>query len=92
MVGRLGHPGLAVQFSDTPTHVQGPPLLVGEHTREILSELGFDQAESDALFEAGAVGDETVYPALSKNPSQVTASPWATASVNEAATDDNSDA
>ncbi|MGY8737345.1 MAG: CaiB/BaiF CoA transferase family protein, partial [bacterium] len=90
MVGRLGHPGLAVQFSDTPTHVQGPPLLVGEHTREILSELGFDRAESDALFEAGAVGDETVYPALSKNPSQVTASPWATASVNKAATDDNS--
>jgi crotonobetainyl-CoA:carnitine CoA-transferase CaiB-like acyl-CoA transferase len=92
MVGRLGHPGLAVQFSDTPTHVQGPPLLVGEHTREILSELGFDRAESEALFEAGAVGDETVYPALSKNPSQVTASPWATASVNEAATDENPDA
>lgn len=77
MVGRLGHPGLAVQFSETRTRVQGPPLLVGEHTRELLGELGFDAAAIDGLFEAGAVGDETVYPALAKDPSAVAASPWA---------------
>jgi crotonobetainyl-CoA:carnitine CoA-transferase CaiB-like acyl-CoA transferase len=77
MVGRLGHPGLACQFSDTRTRVQGGPLLVGEHTREILAQLGFDGKETDALFAAGAVGDETVYPALARDPGQVTASPWA---------------
>ena len=44
MVGRLGHPGLACQFSDTPASIQGGPLLVGEHTREILADLGFDEA------------------------------------------------
>lgn len=76
MVGRLGHPGLAVQFSDTPATIQGGPLLVGEHTREILADLGFDEAAMDALFAAGAVGDETVYPALAKDPGKVTASPW----------------
>lgn len=76
MIGKLGHPGLACQFSDTPATIQGGPLLVGEQTREILAELGFDKAATDALFEAGVVGDETVYPALSKDPSKVTASPW----------------
>lgn len=76
MVGRLGHPGLACQFSDTPATIQGPPLLVGEHTREILADLGFNESETDALFEAGAVGDETVYPALAKDPGKVAASPW----------------
>lgn len=76
MVGHLGHPGLAVQFSDTPSSVQGPPLLVGEHTRTLLAELGFDDETTNALFEAGAVGDETIYPALATDPSKVTASPW----------------
>ncbi len=76
MVGHLGHPGLACQFSDTKTTVQGPPLLVGEHTREILADLGFDAATTDALFAANAVGDETIYPALAEDASQVAASPW----------------
>ena len=76
MVGRLGHPGLACQFSDTPSTIQGPPLLVGEHTRQILANLGFDEARIASLFDAGVVGDETVYPALAKDPGKVTASPW----------------
>lgn len=76
MVGHLGHPGLACQFSDTPTAVQGGPLLVGEHTRELLADLGFDDATTRALFESGCVGDETIYPALAADPSKVAASPW----------------
>ena len=76
MVGHLGHPGLAVQFSETKTAVQGGPLLVGEHTREILADLGFDGATADGLFEGGCVGDETIYPALAKDPSKGAASPW----------------
>jgi hypothetical protein len=29
--------------------VQGPPLVVGQHSREILAELGYAAAEIDAL-------------------------------------------
>ena len=76
VAGELGQPGLAFQFSQTPTRVQDGPMLVGEHTREILSEAGYDRAEIDALFEAGAVGDETVYPSLAKDGAAVAASPW----------------
>ena len=76
MAGELGQPGLAFQFSDTKTGVQGGPVLVGEHTREILADLGYDDAEILALFEAGAVGDETVYQALAKEGAAVAASPW----------------
>ena len=77
MVGEIGQPGLAFQFSDTPTAVQGGPMLVGEHTREILGSLGYDELEMEALFEAGTVGDETVYPALAKPGAAVAESPWA---------------
>jgi crotonobetainyl-CoA:carnitine CoA-transferase CaiB-like acyl-CoA transferase len=76
MVGELGQPGLAFQFSDTPTSIQGGPMLVGEHTREILDDLGYSASEIDALFDAGTVGDETVYPALAKEGAAVAASPW----------------
>jgi crotonobetainyl-CoA:carnitine CoA-transferase CaiB-like acyl-CoA transferase len=64
MAGKLGQVGLAFEFSDTPVRVQGPPMLVGEHTREILAEFGHSEAEVEALFESGAVEDQSVYPSL----------------------------
>jgi crotonobetainyl-CoA:carnitine CoA-transferase CaiB-like acyl-CoA transferase len=48
-VGRLDQIGLACDLSDTPGRVQGPPLVVGQHSREILAELGYAAAEIDAL-------------------------------------------
>ncbi|MEZ4332666.1 MAG: CoA transferase [Myxococcota bacterium] len=75
-IGELGQPGLACQFSETPAHVQGPPMIVGEHTRTILAGLGYSEAEADALFEAGVVGDETVNPTLAKAGTKPVASPW----------------
>jgi crotonobetainyl-CoA:carnitine CoA-transferase CaiB-like acyl-CoA transferase len=77
MVGEIGQVGLALSLSDTPTRIQGRPLLVGENTREILTELGFDPPGIDALFEAGAVNDEHVYPALAGEGAAVADSPWA---------------
>ena len=44
MVGEIGQVGLAFHFSDTPARIQGPPFLVGEHSHEILAELGYDEA------------------------------------------------
>lgn len=76
LIGELGQPGLACQLSETPARVQGPPMIVGEHTRAILAGLGYAQAEVDALFEAGVVGDETVNPTLAKAGTAPVASPW----------------
>ena len=77
MVGEIGQVGLSCSFSATPARIQGRPLLVGEHTREILGELGFEEAQIDALFEAGAVNDQRVYPALAEDGSGTVESPWA---------------
>lgn len=48
-VGKLDQIGLPYDFSDTPARVQGPPLVVGQHSREILRELGYSQAQIDEL-------------------------------------------
>ena len=76
VIGEMGQPGLAFQFSDTPTRVQSAPMMVGEHTREILASLGYSESEAAGLFEAGIVGDETVNPTLAKAGTQPIASPW----------------
>jgi crotonobetainyl-CoA:carnitine CoA-transferase CaiB-like acyl-CoA transferase len=76
IVGEMGQPGLAFQFSGTPTRVQSGPMMVGEHTRAILASLGYSEVEANALFEAGIVGDETVNPTLAKAGTKPVASPW----------------
>jgi crotonobetainyl-CoA:carnitine CoA-transferase CaiB-like acyl-CoA transferase len=48
-VGRFEDPGLLVNLSGTPGIVQRGPCLCGEHTREILLELGYSTAEVDVL-------------------------------------------
>jgi len=40
--------GNPIKMSDSPTHVTRSPLL-GEHTDEVLAELGFKAAEVAAL-------------------------------------------
>lgn len=51
-VETLGHP---VKFSRTPGSVERASPLLGEHTREVLRELGFDSSEIDALIKSQAV-------------------------------------
>jgi crotonobetainyl-CoA:carnitine CoA-transferase CaiB-like acyl-CoA transferase len=46
----LRHP---VGFSRTPASVRTPPPLAGEHTRDVLAELGYDDAAIDALVASG---------------------------------------
>ena len=48
--------GPAVGFSETPAAITRPAPLVGEHSRELLEELGFDARAIDGLIEKGAVG------------------------------------
>jgi crotonobetainyl-CoA:carnitine CoA-transferase CaiB-like acyl-CoA transferase len=63
MVVTLKHPragmtralGLPIKFSSTPGSVRRPAPLFGEHTREILVELGYDDSDIAALAREGAV-------------------------------------
>ena len=54
--GRLQQPGRFVAFSRDKITPDTAPPLVGEHTIEILEEIGYDRDRIDALRAAGAVG------------------------------------
>jgi crotonobetainyl-CoA:carnitine CoA-transferase CaiB-like acyl-CoA transferase len=43
-------------FSDTPARIRSGPAADGEHTREVLAELGYAAGEIDELHATGAVG------------------------------------
>jgi crotonobetainyl-CoA:carnitine CoA-transferase CaiB-like acyl-CoA transferase len=53
--GWVKTPGFPYRMSATPPRVERGAPLVGEHTREVLAEIGLDGARIDALIEAGAV-------------------------------------
>lgn len=54
--GRYLAIGQPLKFSDTPSPVRREPPLPGEHTREILGELGFSEAEVETIAAEGAIG------------------------------------
>jgi crotonobetainyl-CoA:carnitine CoA-transferase CaiB-like acyl-CoA transferase len=56
-VGRFEDVGLLVNFSDTPSVVQRGPCMCGEHTRELMRELRYDDSEIDAMIAEDAVLD-----------------------------------
>jgi crotonobetainyl-CoA:carnitine CoA-transferase CaiB-like acyl-CoA transferase len=47
-------------FSDTPTRIAGPPLIVGHDTVDIMNELGIRQSEIESLLEDGVVLQSTL--------------------------------
>jgi crotonobetainyl-CoA:carnitine CoA-transferase CaiB-like acyl-CoA transferase len=48
-------PGIPVRFSDTPGSVRRHPPLLGEHTDEVLQDLGYTVAEIAKLRSDGAI-------------------------------------
>ena len=54
-LGQVETLGLPVKFSETPGAVVVGAPLYGEHTREVLAEFGYGEAEIDRLVDAGAV-------------------------------------
>jgi len=71
MVVELDHPqagttralGCPIHFSETPTSVQRPAPLLGEHTRSVLREYCYDDAEIDAFVRDGVVAQAIGDPA-----------------------------
>lgn len=63
MVVDLVHPqagatralGCPVHFSGTPTAITRPAPLLGEHTRELLREHGYDDAQIDRFIADGVI-------------------------------------
>jgi crotonobetainyl-CoA:carnitine CoA-transferase CaiB-like acyl-CoA transferase len=63
MVVDLVHPragptralGSPLHFSETPTRIDRPAPLLGEHTREVLGECGYSAGEIDAFIAEGVV-------------------------------------
>jgi crotonobetainyl-CoA:carnitine CoA-transferase CaiB-like acyl-CoA transferase len=53
--GRLEQPGPFVRLSGTPGRIRRGPALIGEHTREVLAELGYTPEEVAGMHERGAV-------------------------------------
>ncbi len=54
-VGRMTTLGLPVKFSRTPGRVHGAAPLLGEHSRAILADAGYDEAAIDDLLARGIV-------------------------------------
>ena len=65
MVAEVEHPvngrykalGCPIHFSRTPAAVERPAPLLGEHTRPILGQAGYSDADIDAMVEAGTVAE-----------------------------------
>ncbi|MFF8683038.1 CaiB/BaiF CoA transferase family protein [Streptomyces sp. NPDC015237] len=55
--GRVTVPGFPYKFSATPPRIDRGAPLVGEHTREVLTEAGLAEREIEDLFAAGAVAE-----------------------------------
>lgn len=66
MVPEVAHPvagavrtlGSPVKFSETPGGVQRAAPVLGQHTREVLLEAGYSQAEVEDMIRAGAARQE----------------------------------
>lgn len=55
-LGALRYGGFPWRFDYAELSAERPPPRLGEHTREILTEVGYDAAEIDALYRGDVVG------------------------------------
>ena len=56
IAGRIRQPRPAAQFDATPSMIRRHAPGLGEHTVELLTEIGYPQDAIDAMAEAGAIG------------------------------------
>ncbi len=55
-IGKVDCPGVPVHFGATPGAVHRAAPLLGEHTREVLVEAGYTEADISEMSESGVVG------------------------------------
>ncbi|MGE8637116.1 MAG: CaiB/BaiF CoA transferase family protein [Achromobacter sp.] len=55
VLGEVRNIGLPVRFNGQPRQAARPAPLLGEHSREILADLGYTSAEIEAMLAAGSV-------------------------------------
>lgn len=58
--GRVKTPGFPIRFSKTPSTVERGAPVVGEHSREVLGELGLDAEAVERLIASGVVREDPV--------------------------------
>jgi crotonobetainyl-CoA:carnitine CoA-transferase CaiB-like acyl-CoA transferase len=54
-LGAVDQVAIPFRLSETPAAIRTPPPMLGEHSREILGELGYDAAAIDGLVARGVV-------------------------------------
>lgn len=59
-VGRFDHFAHMWTFSDSPTRIAGPPLIVGHDTVDLMTEMGFAETEINELLSDGVVMQSTL--------------------------------
>jgi len=55
VLGAMQQAGIPFRLAATPASIRTAPPLLGEHSREILAELGYTTAEIDSMAEAGVI-------------------------------------
>ncbi len=55
-LGKVKHPGIGIKFSETPGEIRDVAPLPGQHTGDILADLGYTTDDITKLREAGAAG------------------------------------
>lgn len=58
--GTIRAVGAPIEFSETPADIRLAPPLLGEHTEEILGQLGYDREKIGQLKQQGVFGNEIV--------------------------------
>jgi crotonobetainyl-CoA:carnitine CoA-transferase CaiB-like acyl-CoA transferase len=56
IAGKFDMIGLLCDLSDTPGVIQGRPLIVGEHTKEIVAGMGYSEEQIKTMEEQFAIG------------------------------------
>ena len=55
-LGMMSMAGLPIKFSESPGAMRLPPPRLGQHTAEVLGELGYSQTQIQSLVDQGAIG------------------------------------
>ncbi len=55
-LGKVKQVGIAIKLSDTPGRVRDFAPVLGQHTDEVLADLGYDKGEIVRLRQGGVVG------------------------------------